>query len=206
MLGTLNPNPTIRKRFLWTFNIIERTQSEEIEHEAFFVKLQHRPFEDQELEFLNGKPRVDLSFIKDEEARKKLEKQVFVMHFTSDAKSTQDFYNFLAEYFNFGYGQDGKLKEDYPLWGEGKWGGVLTLYDGCGNPLERWTMKDIRPLSIVFTDIDYSSSEDTGIEATIMYSEAHLKCLTIKEATPGNEANHKCLEERLKETFRQLRK
>ncbi len=210
----------IRKKFRWTFNLMERIQSGtgheiEVYHDPFFIKLQHRPFEDQELEFLNGKPRVDLSFIKDEEARKKLEKQVFVFTFIDDcptnekgeytcSETIKQFYGFLADVYNLANcDENGRLKEE-KLWG--RWGCQLTLYDGCGNPLERWTMKEIHPLSINFGDLDYSDSSEIVIEATIMYKDVNYQSLTIKEGQAGYDANHKCLEERLKEVYRKLHK
>lgn len=47
---------------------------------------------------------------------------------------------------------------------------VCTLYDGCGSPLEAWTLGDCWPQAVNFGELDYSSSEECTIEVTLRYS------------------------------------
>lgn len=49
---------------------------------------------------------------------------------------------------------------------------TLTLYDGCGEGLERWLLGNCWPQAVNFGELDYSSSEEVTIEVTLRYSEA----------------------------------
>lgn len=53
------------------------------------------------------------------------------------------------------------------------WAGValLTMFDGCGNPLEYWLLNSVWPQSINFGSLDYADSEVATIELTLKYSE-----------------------------------
>lgn len=48
---------------------------------------------------------------------------------------------------------------------------ILYMFDGCGNVLSQWTINDAWPTSIKFDDLDYTSSDNLGIELTIRYSD-----------------------------------
>jgi hypothetical protein len=48
--------------------------------------------------------------------------------------------------------------------------GTLTLYDGCGTPIEDWQFEDLWPQAINFGDLDQSSSDTVDIELTMRYS------------------------------------
>lgn len=48
---------------------------------------------------------------------------------------------------------------------------TLTLYDGCGTPMEIWTLGGVWPQAINFGELDYSSSEEVTIELTLRYFE-----------------------------------
>lgn len=47
---------------------------------------------------------------------------------------------------------------------------TLTLFDGCGNPLEEWIYRDMWPTSIKFGDLDMSSSDVCEIELSMRYA------------------------------------
>ena len=64
------------------------------------------------------------------------------------------------------YGDD-ELKPLYNTLGKG----ILTLYDGCGIPLEKWILNDLHPQSINFGDLVYTSDPTTEVEITWHYSE-----------------------------------
>lgn len=49
--------------------------------------------------------------------------------------------------------------------------GILTMWDGCGFPIETWEMKNMFPTSCNFGTTDYSSSDISTIEMTLRYSD-----------------------------------
>jgi hypothetical protein len=155
---------------LLKFQLLERTESGEVLHEPF-------PVDPIPVNTLNDLLKEhDLSCVKDEELRKKLEKQVVSISFKDEFKENDpkfvNFYRFVSEVM---------LKEDAPFWNN--WGCVLTLLDAVENPLERWTMKEIRPLAINFGDLDYSDSCEFTIEFTFVYNEVVYELLKIASTT-----------------------
>lgn len=55
--------------------------------------------------------------------------------------------------------------------------GTLVLFDGCGEPMERWTLGGVWPQAINFGELDYSSSEEVTIELTLRYFEVKYEPL-----------------------------
>jgi hypothetical protein len=47
----------------------------------------------------------------------------------------------------------------------------LVMYDGCGEPIESWTMKSAWPKSIDFGELDYSSSDVCEVKMTLRYAD-----------------------------------
>lgn len=47
----------------------------------------------------------------------------------------------------------------------------ITLYDGCGNPLEAWILQHCWPKAINFGELDMGSSDECTIEITLRYSQ-----------------------------------
>lgn len=45
----------------------------------------------------------------------------------------------------------------------------LCLYDGCGQMLESWSMKDSWVTNLKFGELDYSSSDETDLEIQVRY-------------------------------------
>ena len=56
--------------------------------------------------------------------------------------------------------------------------GLLGLYDGCGTPIERWTLSGCFIQSINFGDLDYGSPDECTIELTIRFDKAKLESTT----------------------------
>lgn len=160
------------KKFRWTFQLKEKLEDGTYkEHSPFFIKLTCRP--DPEGKFPGNKP--DLSFIKDEDQRKRLQNQVVQFSFVSggDCEIFKHLYEYVAQ---FGYFAGKEEKDTLKV--ADKYEGVLTLYDGCGMALETWTMKGIFPISINFGDLDFSSSEECTIEVTLVYQKVQYKSHT----------------------------
>jgi hypothetical protein len=168
----------IRKKFQWTFQLIEHTKNESghevaVEHPEFFIKLNHRPI--SEIDFINSKETVkkELSFSLTDDSPWD--------NSTHEYKKPNDtlliVYRWLSEAYNFA-NENGEVKTKE---GWGNWSGVLTMYTGCGDLLERWTMNRVVPLSVNFGELDYSSSDVLTIEVTLMYDEVKYESL----ATPS---------------------
>lgn len=51
---------------------------------------------------------------------------------------------------------------------------ILTLYDGCGEPLEKWIFENAWPQQIDFGDLDMGSSDLTTVDITLRYSRAYI--------------------------------
>jgi hypothetical protein len=49
--------------------------------------------------------------------------------------------------------------------------GTITLYDGCGSPLEQWQLANMWPTAVDFGELDYGSSEECTISLTLRYSD-----------------------------------
>lgn len=47
----------------------------------------------------------------------------------------------------------------------------LVLWDGCGQPLEVWILKNVWPQAVNFGDLDMSSSEEVTVELTLRYAQ-----------------------------------
>jgi hypothetical protein len=63
--------------------------------------------------------------------------------------------------------------------------GICTLFDGCGSPLERWTLGDCWPQAVNFGELDYSSSEECTIEVTLRYAQVRYESLSQCVGTPS---------------------
>lgn len=59
---------------------------------------------------------------------------------------------------------------------------TLTVFDGCGNPLEKWVITDAWPTSVKFGELDYTSSDTLDVEMTIRFSQ--LKYTALCGAAP----------------------
>lgn len=57
------------------------------------------------------------------------------------------------------------------------WAGaaLLTLYDGCGQPLEFWLLQDCFPQSVKWGDLDMGSSDICELELTLRYSQVRYQ-------------------------------
>jgi hypothetical protein len=63
--------------------------------------------------------------------------------------------------------------------------GTLTMLDGGGVPLEKWSLYDCWPQSVNFGDLDYSSNEESTLELTLRYQFAKWQNLCGAQPNPG---------------------
>lgn len=175
-LGNLGgSNLVFKRKFRWTFQVQPYCgRSSGIPE--YFVKTSARPnvtIADTEINFLNGKMWIP------GKASWETITVTFYDLASADAGGIQSLYGWLATVYNFTDPvnlQQSSRKGDRTTTGYGA-DGTLTLYDGCGNGLERWTLRNMFPSGINFGDLDYSSSDEATIELTIRYSDVQYENL-----------------------------
>jgi len=165
-LGKLgNSNLIIKRKFRWTFQVFGVCGGDIPES---FVKVASRPnltVEDTEINFLNAKTWIP---------GKASWETITVTYYDVASLENQNLWNWLASVYNFTDPvrlQQASQRRDYAGIGS------LTMYDGCGQPLEVWTLNDLWPSAINFGDLDYSSSEESTIELTLRFSNVFYKSL-----------------------------
>lgn len=153
-------NLIFKRKFRWTFKVNNICGSTEVpEH---FVKVAARPnltIEETEINFLNAKTWIP---------GKASWETITVTYYDVASRDNAGLWNWLASVYNFTKPkrlEQGANRAQYA----GR--AVLTMFDGCGKPLERWKMNDAWPQAINFGELDYSSSEEATVELTLRYSE-----------------------------------
>ena len=153
-------NLVFKRKFRFTFVLEEICGSQRVpEH---FVKVASRPnlsIEETEINFLNAKTWIP---------GKASWETITVTYVDVASPEMGPLFNWMASVYNFTDPiqlEQGSQRADYTATG------VLKLWDGCGQLLEIWTMKDVWPTAINFGDLDYSNSEESTIELTLRYSD-----------------------------------
>lgn len=165
-IGALgNANLILKRKFRWTFGV-ERLGKKSIS--PSFVKIASRPnlsIEETEINYLNAKTWIP---------GKASWETITVTYYDVATIENKPLFDWLASVYDFtddiGLFQ-GSSRRDYAATG------ILTMYDGCGYELERWTLSDMWPQSINFGELDYSSSEEATIELTLRYSNVKYQSL-----------------------------
>lgn len=162
-IGQLGFNNIIFKRkFRWTFEIRGFCNDPNRVVPKNFVKLASRPnlsIEETEINYLNAKKWIP---------GKGSWETITVTYYDVATNLNLELYNWLATVYDYTdpiHLRQASQSRDYS--GQA----TLILYDGCGSPLEKWTLGDIWPQAINFGELDYSSSEECTIELTLRYSE-----------------------------------
>lgn len=165
-LGRLGDAGIIHKRkFRWTFQIL-RSQGGNVP--ASFVKMAARPnvsVEETEINYLNGKTYIP---------GKGTWETITVTYYDVATADNLPLWNWLADVYNF-LNPDTLTQNSKRSCYTGT--GICTLYDGCGNPLEKWTLGDCWPQAINFGELDYSSSEEATIEVTLRYAKVKYESI-----------------------------
>ena len=167
-MGALaGPNIGFKRKFRWTLQIDWNGST----ISPYLVKIASRPnvsIEETEINFLNGKMWIP------GKASWETITVTFYDLFGPGSDITT-LYSWLASVYNFldpvGLQQ---MSRKGPQGGTGKGysgAGILTLYDGCGTELEIWDLDNMWPQAINFGELDFSTSEEVTIEATLRYSE-----------------------------------
>jgi len=153
-------NLIFKRKFRFTFELNDICGSKSVP--KHYVKVASRPnmsVEEVEVNFLNAKTWIP------GKAAWETMTVTYIDVATADAKPLFDW---LASVYNFTDPvnlQMGSKRSDYTATA------LLKMWDGCGQLLETWEMKDVWPTSINFGDVDYASSDECTIELTMRYSE-----------------------------------
>ncbi len=163
-IGVLGaPNIIIKRKFRWTLEIA--TPCGFIP--KHFVKLAARPqleIDETEINFLNATTWIP---------GKGKWQPLSITYIDVTDGSMQGLYNWIATVHNFTDPVNLSNSE------KAGWNGVasLTMFDGCGTPLENWLLGSCFPQSINFGELDYASSDEATIELTLRYSEVRYQGL-----------------------------
>lgn len=155
------PDMVFKRKFRWTFEIFGYCDNEKNKIPEHFVKIASRPnltIEETEINHLNAKTWIP---------GKASWETITVTYYDVAHEEMQSLWNWMASTYDFTdpvHLRQGN-KRDWDATG------VLTLFDGCGTPLESWQMQHMWPQAINFGEMDYSSSEEAEIELTLRYSD-----------------------------------
>lgn len=158
-IGALGaPNIIIKRKFRWTFGMTTPVGV----IPPSYVKASGRPqleVDETELNFLNATTWIP--------GRAKWQPITVTYIDVANDVSVAGLYNWIATIYNF---QDSvNLPQSEKLGWNGT--GLLTMYDGCGTPLETWTLGSCWPQSVNFGELDMGDSDVATIEMTLRYSE-----------------------------------
>ena len=160
-LGHIGDQGLIFKRkFRWTFSVTGTCVGDISES---FVKTAKRPnlqIEEKEIHFLHG-----VTWIPGKAKWQEME----VVYFDVNKTDTQKLYAWIASVYNIMDPTCLKMNSRYTGTG------ILTLFDGCGAMMERWTLNSLWPKNIDFGDLDYTSSDECNITVTFRYTSVNYE-------------------------------
>ncbi len=156
---------THKRKFRWTFEVRRDAMTTGGQGRqnvpASFVKMAARPnisVEETEINFLNGKTYIP---------GKGTWETITLTYYDIGGDDNIPLWSWLADVYDFT-----NPLNSYQNTARSCYAGIgiCTLYDGCGNPMERWTLGDCWPQAVNFGELDYASSEEATIEVTVRYS------------------------------------
>lgn len=168
-MGNLAADTTIFKRkFRWGMEIIPNCSGIS-KIDEYFVKIAARPnisFEETEINMKNGK-----MFIPGKATWETITVTLYDIVGQQVQMGIKGIYQWINAVYQFNQVNGlqyslcmGNALKDYSATIN------LTLYSGCGDPLEKWKLTDAWPQAVNFGELDYSSSEEVTVELTIRYA------------------------------------
>lgn len=157
-------NLIFKRKFRFTFELQDICGGQKVP--SYYVKTASRPnltIEETELNYLNAK-----TWIPGKGAWETMD----VTYYDVATADAGPLFSWLASVYNFTNPitlEQGSRRSDYTATA------ILKMWDGCGQLIETWTMKDVWPTSIKFGDVDYSSSDICEIALTLRYSQVTYK-------------------------------
>jgi len=157
-----------KRKYRWTFDVQWNNKSVP----SAFVKVASRPnltIEETEINYLHGKMWIP---------GKGSWETITVTYYDiggAGASGMQTLWDWLASVYNFT--DPNSLQQTSRRGNDGTqagWAalGTLTMYDGTGETMETWKLRNMWPSAVNFGDLDYSSSEEAALELTLRFSEA----------------------------------
>lgn len=158
-LGKLR-TANIKRKYRWTFEVSGICGGKSIGRH--YVKLAARPnlsIEEQEINYLNAKTWLP---------GKGTWESITVTYYDVGGVDSGPLFTWINSVYQISKGAQVTQKQssnprDYKAVGN------LVLYDGCGNPMERWKLFGLWPQAVNFGELDMSSSEEVTIELTLRY-------------------------------------
>lgn len=158
------PNTIIKRKFRYSVQFT--TPRGEIPRH--FVKVSNRPqleLDELELQFLNASTWIP---------GKGRWQPLNITYIDTAHSSMKPLYDWVASVYDFqGYATGTNLKQTERKGWDAQC--MMSMYDGCGTELERWTLFGCFPQSINFGDLDYASSDECTIDLTIRFDRAKLE-------------------------------
>ncbi len=157
-------NLVFKRNFRFTFELRDICGNKSVPRH--YVKTAARPnmqIDETELHFLHGVTWLP---------GKGKWQQMDVTYYDVATDAAAPLYSWLASVYDFTDPINlrmGSRRSDYTGTG------VLSMWDGCGQLIERWTMKDVWPTNINWGPLDYENSEISTIELTMRYSQVRYE-------------------------------
>jgi hypothetical protein len=154
-------NVIFKRKFQWTFEVRDICGGQNVP--VSYVKMANRPklsIEEKEINHLNGKKFIP---------GKGTWNEISVSYYDVATVDNGPLFSWLASVYNFTDSiklQMGSQSGDY------SGTGIIQMYDGCGQLLDRWTLLDMWPKEINFGELDYSSSDECLIELSLRFASA----------------------------------
>jgi T4-like virus tail tube protein gp19. len=161
------PATMLKRQFRWTFWVeFEPDSCLSGIVPSSWVKVAARPnldIDETQIDFLNGRTWIP---------GKGSWQTMTVTYYDAITADLAPLWSWLATVYNFvkpNQLHQASKRKDY--------GGKahLELYDGCGNYVEKWTLKDCWPKAVNFGTLDYASSDVVTVELTLRYSQVEYE-------------------------------
>ena len=152
-------NAVFKRKFRFTFELINICGNQTVPRH--YVKVAARPslgIDETEINYLNATTWIP--------GKAKWE-TMNVTYIDVATVEMAPLFNWLASLYNFTNPDTlemGSQRRDYTGTG------ILKLWDGCGQLIERWTMSDMWPTQVNFGELGYEDSAEATIDLTLRYS------------------------------------
>ena len=161
------PETIIKRKFRYTISFSNPNGAWGNIPEAY-VKTASRPqleVDELEIQFLNASTWIP---------GKARWQPLNITYIDVGGKALQALYDWTATIYDFQkYADSDKLYQSERKGWTGT--GLLGIYDGCGTPIERWTLTGCFLQSVNFGDLDYGSNEECTIDLTVRFDKAKLE-------------------------------
>jgi hypothetical protein len=164
-MGRLGDNAVIHKRkFRWTFEVVRSGDRAGQVVPASFVKVAARPnlsVEETEINFLNAK-----RFIPGKGTFETMTITYYDVAEPGEGTGNVELWNWLLDVYDFSNAETLRQSSKRDCYSGT---GIIAMYDGCGNALEKWELLDCWPNAVDFGELDYAVSDVAEVTVTLRY-------------------------------------